>query len=58
MIRYYAVEIEDQPPRIIEAPSASAAVRYVTKDTHKARVLNAAELGTLIKAGVAIEAAS
>lgn len=53
--KYYQVDVEGKPSRIVEAPSASAAIRYASKGVYKAAVLNARDLAKLIMAGVVIE---
>jgi hypothetical protein len=56
--RYYEVSRDGAEPRIVEAASASAAIRHAAHGVYRARVLNARDLAQLVKGGVAIEVAA
>lgn len=53
--RFYQVDAEGQKSRIIEAPSASAAIRIASNGVYTASVLNARDLAKLVIAGARIE---
>jgi len=55
--RYYEVTTVGQPTRVVQAPSAAAAIRFVVAPTHKARNLNARDLAALVMSGTKIETA-
>jgi hypothetical protein len=55
--RYYEITSGEAAPRIVEAQSASAAIRHASRGVYKAKVLNARELAAHVKAGVLIEVA-
>jgi hypothetical protein len=56
--RIYAVTdplLPDAKPRLVEAASASAAIRFVVAGKYEANVVGTLELAKLFKAGVAVE---
>lgn len=59
--RIYAVQCpttgEGQQHRLVEATSASAAIRHVTKGTYSAKVPDTKQLASLMQGGIGVEKA-
>ena len=55
--RVYMVEVDAEPPRLIEAVSRDAAIVYATQGIVKCKAANTADVLKAVKAGADVEVA-
>ena len=55
--RVYVVEVDAEPPRLIEAVSRDAAIVYATQGIVKCKAANTADVLKAVKAGADVEVA-
>ena len=56
--RVYMVEVDAEPPRLIEAASRDSAIVYATQGIVKCKAANTADVLKAVKAGADVEVAT